>query len=115
MFVTIPHSHHSAPEAIETGPISYDLEFDHVYNTEKHDFAGYVADYATRRYKSGDAAKLQSAWKLLSAGPYNASSSENDLQGAMGSVIVARPAWNISQIGCCAVLTGETRCLQPHP
>ena len=32
-----------APEAIETGPVSYDLEFDHVYNPERHDIAAYTA------------------------------------------------------------------------
>ena len=93
-----------APEAIETNPISYDLQYDHVYNTELHDVEEYTQSYVQRRYKSGDEATLQSAWKLLLRSVYNATAADNGLEGALGNIFVLRPLWNATQVGCCAVL-----------
>ncbi|GMH69651.1 hypothetical protein TL16_g05210 [Triparma laevis f. inornata] len=90
-----------APEAIETNPISYDLQFDHVFNPTSHDIDNYVEKYVARRYSSSNSALL-SAWKLLEKSVYNFTSEENFMQGAPGNIIVERPQWNATQVGCCA-------------
>mmetsp|Transcript_16406 Transcript_16406/g.30686 ORF Transcript_16406/g.30686 Transcript_16406/m.30686 type:complete len:739 (+) Transcript_16406:52-2268(+) len=92
-----------APEAIETNPVSYDLQFDHVMNPGAHDIDKYVEKYVARRYSSSSS-ELLSAWQLLSQSVYNFTSEQNYLQGAPGNIIVERPQWNATQVSCCAVI-----------
>jgi len=47
---------------------------------------------------------VQSAWSLLLRSAYNSTESRG-LQGAIGSIFAPRPAFNLTQIGCCASLT----------
>jgi len=58
----------------------------------------WVQRYAFRRY--GIASKAAAlAWNLLQNSVYNCSTSQ---EGTSGSIIAARPHFNIERVGCCA-------------
>ena len=68
----------AAPEAIETSPVNYDLLFDHIFDSTKHNTDDWVIDYANRRYKSSNSQaldSLSSAWSLLKRSVFNAGGS----------------------------------------
>jgi alpha-N-acetylglucosaminidase len=83
------------PEAIEQNPIMYDFVMDMTWRDGKRvDVDQWVVDYTHRRYGQLNS-DVTRAWKLLQDSIYN---NKNDQMGPSSSIIVARPAFNITNI-----------------
>jgi len=71
---------------------------DLAWTTQEFNLNSWVQNYTIRRYGIANT-QVMEAWNLLQNTVYDCSTQQ---QGTSGSIVVARPAFDIVQIGCCA-------------
>lgn len=93
------------PEATETNYVVYDLWADIVWmpaNAPSIDLDQWLTRYSARRYNTGNATSLAKAWTAyLGPGVYSCATNQ---EGTSGSLIAARPAFDLIRVGCCSVV-----------
>jgi alpha-N-acetylglucosaminidase len=96
------------PEATETNYVVYDLWSDIVWmpaSSPAIDLTNWLITYSNRRYNAAQSQNMRAitaAWtNLLGPGVY---SSPTNQEGTSGSLIAARPAFDLVRVGCCAVV-----------
>lgn len=81
------------PEAIENSPMAYELLWDMTWSKDPIDFRQWAQEYAKRNY-GGTNEDIQKVWDILLETGYNRK--DNYYQGALESVINARPTTNFT-------------------
>jgi alpha-N-acetylglucosaminidase len=88
------------PEATETNPVMYDFVMDMAWKPvgPVRNISLWVEKYSHRRY-GVDMETTKTAWNFLRKSVYGSTDVQ---EGTTGSVIAARPSFNMSRVGCCA-------------
>lgn len=81
-------------EGIEQNPVYYDLAFEMPLHDDSVDIAGWLCQYAERRY-GHSSEKACRAWELLLEGPYRPGTNGTE----RSSIIAARPALDVKKSG----------------
>lgn len=88
-----------APEAIVYNPVSYDLMWDLVWETSLINTAGWIKEFADRRYGIG-LDNTRKSWTILNATALNCGERQ---EGATESVFNLRPRFAVNpRVSCCA-------------
>ncbi len=84
----------AAPEAIEQTPVMYDLLFELPWHATKPDAAGWMEQYARRRYHA-DSPEAKAAWELLRTSALDCKTS---LQGPHEAIVCSRPSLTVNKV-----------------